>query len=158
MPRLHRAQTLPAPLSWIALASAAKYFRFAPILSAQSTNHRAEREAVSRQREEEQKARQQECEKNQETTRSLLDEVLNRIPKVLARADYEMLLFAVIERLNYEDWEALTERYQLDTDEKREPDAAAFELRKVAESATDSQLIRMLFELALLPFGYSDEQ
>jgi len=121
-------------------------------------NHRAEREAVSRQREEERKSRQQECEKNQETTRSLLDEVLNRIPKVLARADYEMLLFAVIERLNYEDWEALTERYQLDTDEKREPDAAAFELRKVAESATDSQLIRMLFELALLPFGYSDEQ
>ena len=122
-------------------------------------NHdRAEQEAVAQQRQEEWKQRQQECDKNRETNRSLLDEVLTRIPKVLARADYEMLLFAVIERLDYEDWEAIIERYQIDTVGEREPDTAAFELRKKAESATESQLIRMLFELALLPFGYSYER
>ena len=39
----------------------------------------------------------------------------------------------------------------------REPDAAAFELRKRAQEATEPQLIRMLMELALLPSGWSDE-
>lgn len=121
-------------------------------------NHRAEQEAANRQREEEWKARDQERAANQERNRQLLDSVLGQIPKVLKRADYETLLFAVIERLQSDDWEAIAERYQIDTDDFQEPDAAAFELRKKAACATESQLIRMLFELVLLPFGYSDEK
>ena len=121
-------------------------------------NHRAEQEAVTRQREEEWQARQQERTANREKNRQLLDSVLGQIPKVLKRADFETLLFAVIERLESDDWEAIAERYKIDTDDFQEPDAAAFELRNKAESATDSQLVHMLFELALLPFGYSEEQ
>ena len=41
-----------------------------------------------------------------------------------------MLLFAVIERLDYEHWEAIIVRYQLDTDGEREPDAAALNSEK----------------------------
>jgi hypothetical protein len=48
--------------------------------------------------------------------------------------------------------------YKIDTDKVREPDAAAFELRKKAQAATDHQIIRMLVEIALLPSGYSDEK
>ncbi len=121
-------------------------------------NHRAEQEAASQQREEKWRARQQELAANQQRNRKLLDSVLIRIPKVLKRANYETLLFALIERLESDDWEAIAERYKIDTDNIQEPDAASFELRKMAATATDSQLIRMLFELALLPFGYSDEQ
>jgi hypothetical protein len=42
-------------------------------------------------------------------------------------------------------------------DEVQEPDAAAFELRKRAQDASEPQLVRMLMELALLPSGWSDE-
>ena len=120
-------------------------------------NHRAEQENITRQRQEEWQARQQERAANQEKNRQLLDSVLGQIPEVLKRADFETLLFAVVERLESDDWEAIAERYKIDTDDFQEPDAAAFELRKKAESATDSQLVSMLFELALLPFGYSEE-
>jgi hypothetical protein len=69
-----------------------------------------------------------------------------------------MLVFAAIDRLEYEDWEAITDRYQIDTDESREPDAVGFELRNNrVKEATEAQLIRMLVELALLRSGYSDE-
>ena len=70
---------------------------------------------------------------------------------------HETLVFATIERLQYEDWDAVCERYKINTDEMREPDAAGFELRKRAQEATEPQLIRMLMELALLPSGWSDE-
>ncbi|MGA8597061.1 MAG: hypothetical protein WB676_20300 [Bryobacteraceae bacterium] len=121
-------------------------------------NHRVDQNAAVQQREEEWQRRQQESEKNRENNRRLLDGVLAKVPKTLARADYEMLLFAAIDRLDYEDWDALTERYKIDTDKVREPDGATFELRKKAQAATDHQLNRMLVEIALLPSGYSDEK
>jgi hypothetical protein len=68
-----------------------------------------------------------------------------------------LLVVATIDRLQYEDWDAICDRYGINTDETREPDAAAFELRKKATEATEPQLVRMLMELALLPSGYSDE-
>jgi ParB family transcriptional regulator, chromosome partitioning protein len=91
-------------------------------------NHRPDQKAAVQQREEEWQRRQQQCEKNLENNRRLLDAVLAKLPKTLSRADHEMLLFAAIDRLDYEDWDAITERYKIDTDNVREPDAAAFEL------------------------------
>ena len=102
--------------------------------------------------------RQQEQQlKNRENNRRLLDAFLDRIPKTLTRDDYETLVPATIERLQYEAWDAVCERYVINTDEVREPDAAGFELRKRAQEATQPQLIRMLMDLALLPSGWSDE-
>jgi ParB family transcriptional regulator, chromosome partitioning protein len=121
-------------------------------------NHRAEQEAATRQRDEQWKRQQHEREKNRENNRRLLDAVLEKVPKTLTRDDYAMLLFGAIDRLEYEDWEAITERYKIDTDEDREPDAAAFELREKAQNATDAQIIRMLVEITLLRSGYSDEK
>ena len=86
-----------------------------------------------------------------------MNAVLDCIPKTLTRADYETLVFATIDRLQYEDWDAICDWYSINTDETREPDAAGFELRKKAQEATEAQLVRMLMELALLPSGYSDE-
>lgn len=120
-------------------------------------DYRAEQEAAARQREQEFKRQQQERQKNQESNRRLLDAVLQHVPKTLTRADYEMLVFGAIERFDYEDWDAVIERYKIDTDEQREPDAAAFELRRKAEKATEPELIRMLVEFTVLPSGYSDE-
>jgi hypothetical protein len=87
----------------------------------------------------------------------LLDAVLNAVPKSLTRDDYEMLVVAAIERLDYEAFDAACERYNIDTDEVHGPDAAAFDLRKLAKGKTEAQLVRMLVELALLPSGFSDE-
>jgi ParB family transcriptional regulator, chromosome partitioning protein len=120
-------------------------------------NFRAEREAVERERQKEWKRQEEQRQKHRDHNQRLLDAVLERIPKVLTRADYELLVIATIDRLQYEDWDAICERYGINTDETREPDAAAFELRKKATEATEPQLVRMLMELALLPSGYSGE-
>jgi ParB family chromosome partitioning protein len=120
-------------------------------------NFRAEQEAAERERKKEWKRREDQRQKHRDHNRHLLDAVLERIPKTLTRADYELLVIATIERLQYEDWDAICDRYFINTDEMREPDAAAFELGKKAKEATEPQLVRMLMELALLPSGYSDE-
>lgn len=120
-------------------------------------DHRAEQEAAARDREELWKRQQQQRQKNQENNRRLLDAVLQNVPKTLMRADYEMLVFSAIDAFDYEDWDAIIERYDIDTEEQHEPDAAAFELRKKAQKATEPELIRMLVEFTLLPSGYSDE-
>ncbi len=120
-------------------------------------NYRAEQEAAERERQKAWKRQQEQQQKNRENNRRLFDAVLDRIPKTLTRDDYETLVFATIERLQYEDWDAVCERYNINTDEMREPDTAGFELRKRAQEATEPQLIRMLMELALLPSGWSDE-
>ena len=86
-----------------------------------------------------------------------MNAVLDCIARTLTRADYETLVFATMDRLEYEDWDAICDRYRIDTDQAREPDAAAFELRQKAQEATEPQLIRMLMELALLPSGNSEE-
>ncbi len=120
-------------------------------------NFRAEREAAQKERQEEWKRHEEQRQKNRDQNRRLLDAVLQCIPKRLSRADYEALVFATIDRFQYEDWDAICDRYKIDTDEAREPDAAAFELRKTAREANETQLVRMLIELALLPSGYSEE-
>lgn len=120
-------------------------------------NHRAEQEAATREREEQWERQQQQRQKNQESNRRLLDAVLQHVPKTLTRADYEMLVLSAIDSFDYEDWDAIIERYNIDTEEQHEPDAAAFELRKKAQKATEPELIRMLVEFTLLPSGYSDE-
>lgn len=119
-------------------------------------NYRAEQEAAERERQKAWKRQQEQQLENRENRR-LFDAVLDRIPKTLTRDDYETLVLATIERLQYEDWDAVCERYTINTDEVQEPDAAGFELRKRAQEATEPQLIRMLMELALLPSGWSDE-
>lgn len=120
-------------------------------------NFRAEQEALQQEREKAWKRQEGERQKNREQNQRLLNAVLDCIPKKLTRADYETLVFATIDRLQYEDWDVISDRYKIDTDESREPDAAAFELRKKARAATEPQLVRMLMELALLPSGYSEE-
>lgn len=120
-------------------------------------NYRAEQEAAERERQKAWKRQQEQQLKNRENNRRLFDAVLDRIPNTLTRDDYETLVLATIERLQYEDWDAVCERYAINTDEVREPDAAGFELRKRAQEATEPQLIRMLMELARLPSGWSDE-
>lgn len=72
-------------------------------------NHRADQEAAARQREENWKRKEREREKNRESNRLLLDAVLEKVPKVLTRDDLEMLVFAAIDRLDYEDWDAVCE-------------------------------------------------
>ena len=119
-------------------------------------DHPGEQEAAARQREQEFKRQQQERQRNRRDRR-LLDAVLQRVPKILTRADYEMLVFGAIERFDYGDWDAVIERYKIDTDEQREPDAATFGLRKKAQKATEPELIRMLVEFTLLPSGYSGQ-
>lgn len=120
-------------------------------------NFRAEQEAAQRERQEQWKRHEEQRQKNRDHNRRLLDAVLERIPKKLTRADYETLVLATMDRFQYEDWDAICDRYNIDTDEAREPDAAAFELRKKAREATEPQLVRMLMELALVPSGYSEE-
>lgn len=120
-------------------------------------DYTAQEEAAAQGREQERQRLQQQREKNREINRGMLDTVLQHLPKALARADYEMLAFAAIERFNYEDWEAVIEHYKIDTEEQREPDAPAFELRNRAQKATEPELIRMLIEFTLLRSGYSDE-
>lgn len=120
-------------------------------------NRSAEEAEAELAREEERNRREEERARNREANCRLLDNVLACIPAKLAREDFEMLVLAAIDRLEYEEWDAMTERYKIDVDESREPDAASFELRKIAEGATESQLVRMLIEMALLRSGYSDE-
>jgi ParB family chromosome partitioning protein len=120
-------------------------------------NHRAEQEAAARQREREWKRQQEERAKHRDANRRLLDAVLDAVPKSLTRDDYEMLVVAAIDRLEYEVFDAACERYNIDTDEVHEPDAAALEFRKLTQGATEAQLVRMMVELALLPSGFSDE-
>jgi hypothetical protein len=90
-------------------------------------NYRAEQEAAERARQREWKRQQEQRQKNRDKNRRLLDAVLDCIPKALTRADYETLALAAIERLQYEDWEAVCDYYAINTDEVQEPDAAAFE-------------------------------
>ena len=111
-------------------------------------DYRAEQEKAAREREREWKRQQEERAKHREANRRLLDAVLSAVPKSLTRDDYEMLVVAAIERLEYEAFDAACERYNIDTDEVHEPDAAAFELRKLAQGKTEAQLVRMLVELA----------
>ncbi|HKD04877.1 MAG TPA: ParB/RepB/Spo0J family partition protein [Bryobacteraceae bacterium] len=118
----------------------------------------AEDERADRAREQERARWEEERLQNRESNRQLLDSVLTRIPPTLTRDDYQMLVFAAIERLEYEDWAALAERHDIKTDDSREPDAAEMALYKKAEEATELQLVRMLIELGLLRSGYSDEK
>jgi ParB family chromosome partitioning protein len=120
--------------------------------------HTVEDEEAERQQEEERTRREQERNQNREANRLLLDSVLKEVPATLTRDDFQMLAFAAIERLEYEEWEAMVERYEIDADESQEPDAAEIELRRRAQEATEPQLIRMLIEMTLLPSGYSEEK
>ena len=117
----------------------------------------SEQEAEAREREEERSRRVLEQETNKQNNRRLLDMVLDNLPTTLTRDDYQMLVFAAIDRLEYEDWEVITERYRMDANESEEPDAMTLELRKRAEEAGESLLVHMLVEFALLRSGYSDE-
>ena len=121
-------------------------------------NYRAEQEKAVREREREWKRQQEVGAKHQKANRRLLDAVLNAFPKSLTRDDYEMLVVAAIDGLEYEPFDAACERYNIDTDEVHEPDAGAFGLRKLAQGKTEAQLVRMLVELALLPCGFLDER
>jgi ParB family chromosome partitioning protein len=121
-------------------------------------NHEAEDEEAERQREEERTRRERERNQNREANRLLLDSVLKKVPATLTREDYQMLVFAAIERLEYEEWESMIERHQIGADESQEPDAAEIELRRKAQEATEPLLIRMLIEMTLLRSGYSEEK
>ena len=121
-------------------------------------DHRAEQEAAAKARQEEWRRRELEAQKNRTNNRRLLDDVLKNAPATLTRDDYRMLVLASIERLDCDDWEAITERHGIETDETSEPDAARFELNKKVQKAPEAQLIRMLIEIALLPSGNSDEE
>ncbi len=120
-------------------------------------NHRAEQEAAAKLREREWKRQQERQTKARSENVRMLDAVLDALPKALTRDDYEMLVVAAIERLEYEAFDAACERHKIDADEERERDSAAHQLMQKAKGATEASLIRMLVELALLPSGYSSE-
>jgi ParB family transcriptional regulator, chromosome partitioning protein len=121
-------------------------------------NHSAEDEESERLREEERSHREQERNQIRESNLRLLDSVLKKTPATLTRDDLQMLVFAAIERLEYEEWEAMTERHGIEADESQEPDAAGIELRRKAQEANEPQLVRMLIEMALVGSAYSDEK
>ena len=79
--------------------------------------------------------------------------------RVVQLTDTQVLEYQLIENAIREDVHPYEEAmaYGINTDAAEEPDAAAFELRKRAQQATEPQLVRMLMELALLPSGWSDE-
>jgi hypothetical protein len=87
--------------------------------------------------------------------RQLLDAVVKKAPAALKRADFEMLVLAFIESLSIDDFEALAERYKVDTEKVRTDQDLADLLRKKVRGMTEQQLVRTLIELALLPFGHS---
>jgi hypothetical protein len=70
--------------------------------------------------------KEQEQRKARESNCRLLDAVLDALPKSLARDDYEMLVVAAIERLEYEALDAACERYKIETDEERRRARTAF--------------------------------
>ncbi len=102
--------------------------------------------------------REKQTKTNRVSNGRLLDIVLDYVPASLGRQDYQMLVLAGIERLDFEDWEAMMQRHAIRTDESREPDAATHELQRIAKNASEPELIRMLFEMALLRSAGSDEE
>jgi hypothetical protein len=120
-------------------------------------DYRTAQEAETEQRHSEWQQRQAEREKHRKDNRRLLESTIKQVPKSLCRADYEMLLFAAINRLDYDDLDAERDRYNIDTDDVREHDGAIVALQEIARRATERQLTCMLVELALLPSGYSNE-
>ena len=121
-------------------------------------NYKAEQEELTRRRESEWKRKQEQQQKIVEKNRRLFEAVLAKAPKTLSQADFEMLAIAAIDRLEFEYLDGVCERYGVNTGEARDEDAAQAELRARAQKATESELIRMLIELALLPSGYSYEE
>lgn len=88
---------------------------FVPIRNARCNgkpNYRAEQEAAERERQEEWKRQQEQRQKNRANNRLLLGAVLDSIPKALTRDDYEALVFATIDRLQYDDWDTICEHLQ----------------------------------------------
>jgi hypothetical protein len=81
--------------------------------------------------------------------------VLAHTPTALHRADCELLASCWIEALEWEDLETLCERHSLDSVEIESDEEYIAALRKHIGRLTETQLIRFLFELALLPHGYS---
>ena len=127
------------------------------MLSPRSHNdYRAEQEKAAREREREWKRQEEDAQSTGRRTAGCSTPFWMH-SGVADADDYEMLVVAAIERLEYEAFDAACERYKIDTDEVHEPDAAAFELRKLAQGKTEAQLVRMVVELALLPSGFSDE-
>jgi hypothetical protein len=106
-------------------------------------------------RQQQQWKREQELRDKVHHNRQLLDEVVKKAPAALKRADFEMLVLAFIESRSIDDFEALAEQYEIDTEKVRTDQDLADLLRKEATSMTEQQLVRTLIELALLPFGHS---
>lgn len=116
------------------------------------------RQVETQKQESEWKRHQTKRLRNQERNSRLLEAVLEHTPDRLDRSDLQMFVEAAVDgsdpwdRLNH-----LAERHSIDIDQYQEPDGLTFEFRKLAESANHKELIRMLFEIALIPSGYSDE-
>jgi hypothetical protein len=121
-------------------------------------NHREAQEAEAQARAAEWKERQAERERNREKNLQLLNSTLKIAPKSLTRADYELLVLALLKRLEYDEVDEVCARSGIEVDQEREPDYANAALAERARQLTEPQLIGMLLELALLPSGMSDEE
>ena len=87
---------------------------------------------------------------------TLLDSVLAKVPAVLGRPDYELIISAWFDSLDYEDFECLCERHPLSGEDTGDDPRDLY--RQHITTLPDVEVSRFLVELALLPSGYSSQK
>jgi ParB family chromosome partitioning protein len=117
--------------------------------------HHAPRRQAEKERDEEYERQAEERRNNLAENQALLDSILAQAPAVLTRADYEMIIAAWLEVIEYEDSERLCERHGIETsDVEIEEDYRATFAQHVSK-LSDAEVARFLIELALMRSGYS---
>jgi len=120
--------------------------------------HHAPRRQAEEERDEEYERQAEERRNNLAENQALLDSILAKAPAVLTRADYEMIIAAWLEVIEYEDAERLCERHGIETsDVEIEEDYRATFAQHVSK-LSDAEVARFLIELALIRSGYSSAQ
>ncbi len=110
------------------------------------------------QRAEQERQRQQEAKQQQEQfkrNKLLFESVLKKVPARLGRLDYQMIVDGFIQALSREDFEALAEHHEIDTDQVQTEEDLTDLLTNRVKTLSEPKLKEMLIELCLLPFGYS---
>jgi ParB family chromosome partitioning protein len=120
--------------------------------------HHAPHGKAEEERDEEYERRVEERRKNLTDNIALLDSVLAKAPAVLTRADYEMIIVAWLEVIEYEDSERLCERHGIDTAEVEIEENFRATFAQHVNNLSDADVAQFLVELALIRSGYSAAQ
>jgi ParB family chromosome partitioning protein len=120
--------------------------------------HHAPRRQAEEERDWEYERRGEERRKNLTDNMALLDSVLAKTPAVLIRADYEMIIAAWLEVIEYEDSERLCERHGIDPGEVEVEEKYRATFAQHVINLSDAEVARFLIELALIRSGYSSAQ